>query len=309
MVTGCTGFIASELIKHLCELDGYSVVGASRRPVNNAKFQVAVVGDINKLTNWSPFLLDVDVVIHLAGLAHVMKKSACCNLDIFHRTNVEGTLNLARFAVTAGVRRFIYISSIGVNGFQTEDMKPFVETDPDNPYDAYTFSKWKAEQGLREISTETSLEIVIIRPPLVYGFNAPGNFGALLGALRLGLPVPFGLLKNKRSYVSLNNLIYFITTCINHPNAANQTFLVSDGHDLSTPELIEFIANALGVRCRLIRLPEFIIKMLARIIGKDKAAQRLCGSLQVDISKARQTLGWTPPFSIEDSLKYFSVHK
>lgn len=303
LVTGCTGFIATELIKALGRVKGFTVVGTSRRPLREAQFEVAVVGEINALTNWKPCLLKIDVVVHAAGRAHVMHEISNCPLDEFRRTNVEGTLNLARQAVAAGVHRFIYISSIGVNGFQTEPGRPFVESDPPNPHDAYTLSKWEAEQGLIDISIATGLEVVIIRPPLVYGANAPGNFGYLLRAIQLDWPLPFDSLENKRSLVSLGNLIDFILTCMTHPSAANQTFLVSDGHDLSTPELIRHAAAALGVKVKLIRFPKFIIKLCAKIIGKSKATQRVCSSLQVDISKAQIILGWTPPLSVEEGLK------
>jgi len=303
LVTGCTGFIATELIKVLGNVKGYHVVGSSRRPLTEAHFEVVVVGEINALTNWKPFLLNIDVVVHAAGLAHVTTKISDCPLDEFRRINVEGTLNLAQQAVTAGVHRFIYISSIGVNGFLTAPGRPFVESDPPNPHDAYTLSKWEAEQGLINFSLSTGLEVVIIRPPLVYGANAPGNFGSLLRAIQLGWPLPFGSLRNKRSLVSLGNLTDFILTCMTHPSAANQIFLVSDGHDLSTPELIRYAAADLGVKVKLVSFPKFVIKLCANIIGKSKAAQRLCSSLQVDISKARIILGWSPPLSVKDGLR------
>lgn len=303
LVTGCTGFIATELIKVLGKVKGCSVVGASRKIVTEAQFEVAVVGEINELTNWKPSLLKINVVIHAAGRAHVMHEMSNCPLDEFRRTNVEGTLNLARQAVAEGVHRFIYISSVGVNGYQTKFGRPFVESDPPDPYDAYTLSKWEAEQGLVDISLATGLEVVIIRPPLVYGANAPGNFGFLINIIQRNWPLPFGALKNKRSLVSLGNLTDFILTCITHPSAANQTFLVSDGHDLSTTELIRYVASALGVKVKLIKFPKVLIKICAQIIGKSKAAQRLCCSLQVDISKTRIILGWTPPLSVEDGLR------
>ena len=303
LVTGCTGFIAPELIKALSNKKGYSVVGASRRLLRETQFETVVVGEIDELTNWKSCLFNIDVVVHLAGRAHVLNEIATCPLEEFRRINVEGTLNLARQAVARGAHRFIYISSVGVNGFQSATGRPFFESDPPNPHDAYSLSKLEAEQGLIDISVATGLEVVIIRPPLVYGANAPGNFGSLIRCITSNWPLPFGALKNKRSFISLGNLIDFILTCMTHPSASNQTFLVSDGHDLSTPELIRYTAAALGVKVNLIRFPEFIIKLCAQIIGKDKVAQRLCGSLQVDISKARTTLGWTPPLSVEDGLK------
>jgi lipopolysaccharide/colanic/teichoic acid biosynthesis glycosyltransferase/nucleoside-diphosphate-sugar epimerase len=303
LVTGCTGYIAQELIKTLGKIKDYSVVGTYRKPLTKAKFEVVTVGEINATTNWKPCLLNIDVVVHAAGRAHIMHETSDCSLDEFRRINVVGTLNLARQAVAAGIRRFIYISSIGVNGFKTMPGRPFVESDQPNPHDAYTLSKWEAEQGLFDISIETGLEVVIIRPPLVYGTNAPGNFHSLLRILQLNWPLPFGSLENKRSLISLSNLIDFILTCIRHPSAANQIFFVSDGHDLSTPELIKYASSALGVKTKLIRLPKFMIKLCFKIIGKNKAAQRLCDSLQVDISKASIIVGWTPPLSVEAGFK------
>jgi nucleoside-diphosphate-sugar epimerase len=311
LVTGCTGFIATELISTLANVRGYSIVGACRRPLRDAKFEFVVIGDVNALTIWGSCLKDTNVIVHTAGRAHVMHEISSCPIDEFRRTNVEGTLNLARQAASAGVHRFIFISSIGVNGFQTEPGRPFVESDFPDPHDPYTLSKWEAEQGLIEISNKTGLEVVIIRPPLVYGANAPGNFGSLIRALQHNWPLPFGSLHNKRSFVSLGNLIDFISTCIVHPAAANQTFLVSDGCDLSTSDLVRYAGAALGVKVRLIRFPKLIIKICAKIIGRSKSSHRLCDSLQVDISKARSILGWRPPLSVESGLKdiAFSVHK
>lgn len=303
LVTGCTGFIASELIKVLDKVEGYSVIGASRRSLRDAPCEVVVVGEINALTSWKSSLLNIDVVVHAAGRAHVMLETANCPLYEFRRTNVEGTLNLARQAAAEGVHRFIYISSVGVNGFYTTLGRPFTESDPPNPHDAYTLSKWEAEQGLIEISAATGMEVVIIRPPLVYGANAPGNFGSLLHFIQLNWPLPFGSLENKRSLVSLGNLIDFIQICMTHRSAANQTFFVSDDHDLSTPDLIKYAAAALGVKVKIFRFPKCLIKLFANIIGKSKAVQRLCCSLQVDITKARIILGWIPPLSVEDGLK------
>lgn len=308
LVTGCTGFIARELIKALGKAKGHSVIGASRRPLREALFEISVVGEINALTNWKPSLLNVEVVVHAAGRAHVVHKISKCHLDEFRCTNVDGTLNLARQAAAEGVHRFIYISSVGVNGYQTAPGSPFVESDPPDPYDAYTLSKWEAEQGLNDISLATGLEVVIIRPPLVYGANAPGNFRSLIGFIQHNWPLPFGGLKNKRSLVSLGNLIDFILICITHPSAANQTFFVSDGHDLSTPDLIRYTAASLGVKVKLIRFPKFIINLCANIVGKSKAAQSLCGSLQVNISKARIILGWVPPLSVEDGFNDIALN-
>lgn len=233
----------------------------------------------------------------------MMKDSASDPLLAFRTVNVEGTLNLARQAVAAGVKQFVFISSIGVNGVQTPIGKPFSEADQPNPHNAYALSKWEAEQGLRHIAVETGLAVVIIRPPLVYGCNAPGNFGALMRAVQRGWPLPLGAVHNHRSLVALSNLVDFIVTCISHPQAANQTFLVSDGQDLSTTELVRGMAQAAGVPARLLPVPVWALQAGAKLLGKVDAVQRLCGNLQVDISKARNLLGWVPPVSVEDGLR------
>jgi nucleoside-diphosphate-sugar epimerase len=202
-----------------------------------------------------------------------------------------------------GVPRFVFLSSIGVNGVQTASGKAFSETDQTKPHNAYSLSKWEAEQGLLRIAHETGLEVVIIRPPLVYGPEAPGNFGSLKRAVQLGWPLPMAALHNQRSLVALDNLVDFITTCITHPQGANQTFLVSDGQDLSTTELVRGMAQAAGVPARLIPIPVWALQAGASLLGKGDVVQRLCSNLQVDISKARNLLGWVPPVSVEEGLR------
>jgi nucleoside-diphosphate-sugar epimerase len=201
------------------------------------------------------------------------------------------------------VNRFVFISSIGVNGSQTTIDKLFSESDQAKPHNAYALSKWEAEQGLMQIAAETGLEVVIIRPPLVYGCNAPGNFGSLMRAVQHGWPLPLGAVHNQRSMVALDNLVDFIVTCITHPQAANQTFLVSDGQDLSTTELIRGMAKAAGVSPRLLPVPVWALQAGATLLGKGGVVQRLCGNLQVDISKARSFLGWLPPLSVSEGLR------
>jgi nucleoside-diphosphate-sugar epimerase len=220
----------------------------------------------------------------------------------FRAVNLEGTLNLARQAAKLGIKRFVFISSIGVNGVLTSVDKPFSETDETNPHNAYALSKWDAEQGLLNIANETGLEVVIIRPPLIYGHGAPGNFGAITRAIQRGWVLPLGAIHNQRSFVALENLVDFIITCITHPQAANQTFLVSDGQDISTPELIRGVAEALGVPARLLSVPTSILYAAGKLIGKGESIRSLCGNLQVDISKARSLLGWTPPISVKEGL-------
>ncbi len=202
-----------------------------------------------------------------------------------------------------GVRRFVFVSSIGVNGLETGHGQGFFEADKPNPHNAYALSKWEAEQGLMQIATATGLEVVIIRPPLVYGPDAPGNFGSLMRAVQRGWPLPLGAVHNQRSLVALDNLVDFIITCITHPQAANQTFLVSDGQDLSTTELVRGMSQAAGVPSRLLPVPVWALRAGALLLGKGDAVQRLCGNLQMDISKARSLLGWVPPVSVQEGLR------
>jgi len=221
----------------------------------------------------------------------------------YRRVNVDGTINLARQAAEAGVRRFIFISSIKVNGEQTSFGRPFTAEDIPVPVDAYGISKYEAERGLLKISADTGLEVVIIRPPLVYGPGVKGNFSSMMRVVKKGFPLPLGAIKNKRSLVALDNLVDLIITCINHPAAANQVFLAGDGEDLSTTELLRGVAKAAGVSSRLIPVPASVLMFMASLVGKKEMAQRLLGSLQVDISKACDLLGWTPLLSVEEGLR------
>lgn len=277
----------------------------SRRKLTalESRLEFSQVGDLGRATDWFPALQGVDAVVHCAGRAHVLKDTAADPLAAFRIVNVEGTLNLAQQAVVAGVKRFVFVSSIGVNGVQTALGKPFSEADQPKPHNAYALSKWEAEQGLLRIADESGLEVVIIRPPLVYGFGAPGNFGSLMRAVQRGWLLPLGAVHNQRSLVALDNLVAFIVTCISHPQAANQTFLVSDGQDLSTTELVRGTAHAAGVPVRLLPVPVWVLQAGATLLGKGDVVQRLCGNLQVDISKARQLLGWVPPVSVDEGLQ------
>jgi len=241
------------------------------------------------------------VVIHAAARAHIMKEDLADPVVEYRQVNVDGTVNLARQAAEAGVRRFIFISSIGVNG--NINIKPFTEDDTPKPADPYAQSKLEAEQGLWEIQHETGMELVVIRPPLVYGPNAPGNFGSLTRWIDKGVPLPLGAIQNQRSLVALDNLVDLITTCIDHPAAANQVFLAGDGQDLSTTELLRSVARAAGKPSRLIPIPSSLLMLAATLLGKKAVAQRLLGSLQVDISKARDLLEWEPPISVEEGLR------
>jgi nucleoside-diphosphate-sugar epimerase len=262
-----------------------------------------VVDSVDGAANWTGALREVDAVIHLAARVHVMKDTAPDPLAEFRRVNVHGTLNLTRQAAAAGVKRFVFVSSVKVNGESTLAGQAFTEADAPNPQDAYGVSKLEAEQGLREIAAQAGMEVVVIRPPLVYGPGVKANFAALMRAVRRGWPLPLGAVHNQRSLVALDNLVDFIVTCTTHPQAANQTFLVSDAHDLSIPQLVRGLARAAGVPARLLPVPVWVLQAGATLLGKGDAVRRLCGNLQVDISKARELLAWVPPVAVDEGLR------
>ena len=266
-------------------------------------YPVVEVGDLEANTDWSVALIGVSSVVHAAARVHVMKDQSINPLVEFRRVNVAGTLNLAQQAAAAGVKRFVFISSIKVNGELTQIGQPFTEKDRAAPVDAYGISKYEAEVGLRRIAKENGMEVVIIRPVLVYGPGVKGNFLSMMRWLRKGIPLPFGAINNSRSLVALDNLVDLIVTCLHHPAAANKTFLVSDGEDISTTQLLKYAASAMGVSSRLMPVPALMIQVAAKLLGKGEVAQRLCGNLQVDISKARQLLGWVPPISVKEGLR------
>jgi len=302
-VTGATGFLGAALVARLAR-DRNKVYACVRRddaavPVG---VQIVRVGNLSDYADWSGAITGVDAVVHCAGRVHVMRDTATDPLAAFRAVNVDGTLNLATQAAVAGVRRFVFISSVKVNGESTPSMRAFAEADAPNPQDAYGHSKHEAEQGLRQLSADTGMEVVIIRPPLVYGLGVKANFAALMRAVQRGWHLPLGAVQNQRSLVALDNLVDFIVTSITHPQAANQTFLVSDGQDLSTTELVRGMAQAAGVPARLLPVPVWALQAGASLLGKGDAVQRLCGNLQVDISKARGLLGWSPPISVAEGL-------
>ena len=266
--------------------------------------QTVLVSDLSVDTDWSLALLGVSQVVHAAARVHVMQDAALDALTEYRRVNVQGTLNLARQAAATGVKRFIFLSSVKVNGEATQPGQFFTADDAPSPQDPYGISKMEAVEGLREIAARTGMEVVIIRPPLVYGPGVKANFQAMTRWLVRGAPLPFAAIThNRRSLVALDNLVDLIVTCIHHPAAANQTFLVSDGEDLSTTDLLRRMGHALGKPARLLPVPPALLKLEATLLGKPEMAQRLCGSLQVDISKTRQLLGWSPPVSVDEGLR------
>lgn len=303
LVTGAGGFVG----KCLCvrATDTGRRIRAVIRKANSADnlpewCEPTVVGEIDLMTGWGEALSGVGTVVHLAARTHIMRNTEAEPLASFRRINVDGTLNLARQSAAAGVKRFVFVSSIHVNG--NRSTCPFTEIDTPHPIEPYAVSKWEAEQGLQILMAESGMEVVIIRPPLVYGPNAPGNFGSLVRWVNKCVPLPLGAIQNLRSLVGIDNLVDFIITCIDHPAAANQTFLVADGVDLSTTELIKRVGWAMNKSVRLIPVPAGALKLGAALLGKKMMAQRLCENLQVDISKARKILSWFPPVSLDDGL-------
>lgn len=245
----------------------------------------------------------VHAVVHCAARVHVMQDGAPDPLQVYREVNVDGTLNLALQAAQAGVRRFVFVSSIKVNGESTLPGHAFSADDQPEPLDSYGVSKLEAEQGLWKIAAQTGMEVVIVRPPLVYGPGVKANFASMMRWVSLGVPLPLGRIHNARSMVALDNLIDLLVTCLKHPAAAGQTFLVSDGEDVSTTELLRRTARAMGRRALLLNVPASRLEMVASLLGKRAMAQRLCGSLQVNIDKTRSTLGWEPPLTLDQGLK------
>lgn len=303
LVSGASGFVGGQLIKQLAGQPSVVALGSVRtNPQSDYSGHIAV-GEINGDTDWSAALQGQDVVVHTAARTHVMNDTATDPLLEFRSVNVAGALNLARQAAEAGLKRFIFISSIKVNGEKTTIDQPFTARDMPAPEDPYGISKWEAEQGLRELAVTTGMEVVIIRPPLVYGPGVKGNFASMIKLVSTGLPVPLGAIRNKRSLVAVDNLVDLIITCISHPGAANQTFLAADGKDLSTAQLLRGVAHAMGKPSRLIPVPERIIRFGATLLGKSAVAKRLLDSLRVDINHTRHCLNWAPPLTVRQGLQ------
>lgn len=299
LVTGASGFIGRAVCQALVARgDEVFALVRSGPAIPGAKTIYAALEDSESL---GQVLNGVECVVHLAGRAHQLADRAVDPLAEFRVVNCVATLHLARLAATAGVKRFIFISTIGVNG--NVNTRPFAASDPANPVEPYAQSKWEAEQGLWSVQHESGIELVVIRPPLVYGSNAPGNFRSLVSWIDKGIPLPFGAIHNKRSLVGIDNLVDLVVRCIEHPAAANRIFLAGDGEDLSTAELLRAVGKAMGRPTRLIPVPAGLLELGATLLGKRAMARRLLGSLQVDISQTCELLDWRPPYTVEQELK------
>ncbi len=305
LITGANGFVGSALVNKLAMNSNYKITAATRNlnPSFPKTVRLFSVGEFFESVNWENGLSGVDVVIHCAARVHVMRETASDPFAEFRRINVVGSLRLAEQAAKEGVKRFIFLSTIKVNGSGTKLGAPFCLENIPAPLGPYAISKWEAEQGLRDIAAKKEMEVVIIRPPLVYGLGVKENFAALLKLARVGIPLPLGRIHNKRSFVALDNLIDFIMLCSAHPLAANQTFFVSDDEDVSTTDLLRRMRKTLRRSTYLIPIPELFLKMAATLVGRRDMAIRLCESLQLDIRKNHEILGWKPPLSLDEGLR------
>lgn len=301
LVTGASGFIGSAICQLFAD-QGISVRGASRRDMSSEIADWVEVGDLAGDTDWATALEGCDVVVHTAARAHVLSELSVDPLAVFREVNVRATLALARQAMDAGIKRFVFLSSIGVNGALSDD-GPFTEDSVPRPHAPYAVSKLEAEQGLRALLAGSGTELVIIRPPLVYAANAPGNFGKLLRVIQCGMPLPFGRIRNARSFIALDNLVDFIRLCVVHPAAANQLFLLSDGQDVSTPELVRLLGEGMHRPARLLPVPLAWLKFFFRMTGRSAMFHQLSGRLQIDSSKSFDLLGWRPPTAAYEALK------
>jgi nucleoside-diphosphate-sugar epimerase len=304
LITGANGFVGRALISKLALETNHFVRASVRKKTIQFPSQIEVIENMeaSSNTNWTDALRGVDIVIHLLARVHVMDEQAADPLLEFRNINVDATIALAKLAAKQGIKRFVFLSSVKVNGELTS-YKPFSESDLPHPQDAYAISKWEAEEALRKISKDTGMEVVIIRSPLVYGPNVKANFLKMMQYIKRGIPLPLGAIQNKRSLISIDNLVDFIMTTISHPKAANETFLISDDEDVSTTDLLHRIAQCMGKSARLISVPPKILFFIFNIVGRQDFGDRLLGSLEIDITKAKKLLDWSPPKTLNEGLK------
>ena len=302
LVTGATGFLGQAVCQALAAQADTQVLGTSRlQPAVPGNIPLVAVGDIDSGTDWTAALQGIEVVVHIAARLNLASDTSPDPLAEYRRTNLQGTLSLARQALAAGVRRLIFISSVGVNGSFTTGTA-FDESSQPVPDGDYARSKFEAEEALRALVRGTPMDVVIIRPPLIYAAHARRNFPRLLKLVDSGLPLPFGALDNRRSMVALENLVDFIVLCTRHPAAGNELFLISDGEDASTAQIVRYLAASMGRSARLVPVPDALMRWGAKLAGRQNMYVTLCASLQVDSSKARRLLGWVPPLTLEQAL-------
>lgn len=301
LVTGANGFVGRALRAEL-QKRALSFATAVRQKQTGTEYEEHEIGALTGNTNWENALFDCDTVIHLAARVHVMRDDAQDPLAAFRAVNVDASLNLARQAISAGVKRFVFVSSVKVNGEKTTE-HPFTAFDIPAPEDPYGQSKWEAEIELKRLAQASGLELVIVRPPLVYGPGVRANFLRLMQLVKMGLPLPLGAINNRRSMVAVDNLCDLLVLCARHPAAAGQTFMVSDDHDVSVSELLHMLAQAMQKRSLLLPVPATLLAGIATLMGKSEVANRLLDSLQVDINHTKTTLQWQPPLSMDLALK------
>lgn len=310
LLTGASGFVGRAVQARLLQDGQYDLRSAMRvlPAAATGSCQFCLAPELGPDADWLPALAGVDAVVHCAARVHVMNETARDPLAEFRHANVEGTLRLARQAVEAGVRRFIFVSSIKVNGEGTSPGMAFCADDQPGASDPYGVSKLEAEQGLLALGQETGLEVVIVRPPLIYGPGVKANFLSMMRFLERRIPLPLGAIDNRRSLVALDNLVDLLVLCLNHPAASGQRFLVCDGEDLSTSELLRRLSVALGRSPRLLPLPQVWIERGAALLGRSNLSQRLCSSLQINMDKTHELLGWIPPVTVEQALAKTAAH-
>lgn len=304
LVVGASGFVGGQLVRRLAA-DGVPLRAAVHRNRAGlpAGIDIAENVDLEGSFNWTSAIAGCDTVAHLGARVHVMRDNSENALEAYRRVNVDGTLSLARQAAAAGVRRFVFLSSVKVCGEYTVPNASFVETTTPRPRDPYGVSKLEAERGLLEFGRASGMQIVILRPPLIYGPGVRANFLSMMRWLRRGVPLPLGSVDNRRSLIGVDNMVDLICTCLRHPAAAGEVFMASDGEDLSTPELLKRLAAVLNTKARLLPIPVGLLKAVSAFAGQRALAERLCLSLCVDNRKSRKTLDWEPPFSVDEELQ------